>query len=367
MENEKYLTEQIITYLGNKRKLLDYIATEVELALKELGLEKGKICDLFSGSGIVARRLKQYASRLYANDLENYSYIINDCYLTNSEDFNEKFYDELYAKIMAKEPVEGIITNNYAPKDDNNIKEGERVFYTHNNAVIIDTIRTAIDEVPESYKKFFIGPLLYEASVHANTSGVFKGFYKSKTENVGKFGGEGENALERILGSIELKKPIFSNYDCQVTLFREDANVLVKHLRGLDVTYIDPPYNQHPYGSNYFMLNTIIDNKIGHNISTVSGIPDDWNKSAYNKKNEALKTFEQLVNDIDSKYLIISYNNEGFISLDEMQNMLSTYGELTTKEIDYVAFRGSRNFKNRNKHTTEYLFILKKLAQNYKN
>lgn len=360
MENEKYLTEQIITYLGNKRKLLDYIATEVELALKELGLEKGKICDLFSGSGIVARRLKQYASRLYANDLENYSYIINDCYLTNSEDFNEKFYDELYAKIMAKEPVEGIITNNYAPKDDNNIKEGERVFYTHNNAVIIDTIRTAIDEVPESYKKFFIGPLLYEASVHANTSGVFKGFYKSKTENVGKFGGEGENALERILGSIELKKPIFSNYDCQVTLFREDANVLVKHLRGLDVTYIDPPYNQHPYGSNYFMLNTIIDNKIGHNISTVSGIPDDWNKSAYNKKNEALKTFEQLVNDIDSKYLIISYNNEGFISLDEMQNMLSKYGELTTKEIDYVAFRGSRNFKNRNKHTTEYLFILKK-------
>ena len=363
MENEKYLTEQIITYLGNKRKLLDYIATEVELALKELGLEKGKICDLFSGSGIVARRLKQYASRLYANDLENYSYIINDCYLTNSEDFNEKFYDELYAKIMAKEPVEGIITNNYAPKDDNNIKEGERVFYTHNNAVIIDTIRTAIDEVPESYKKFFIGPLLYEASVHANTSGVFKGFYKSKTENVGKFGGEGENALERILGSIELKKPIFSNYDCQVTLFREDANVLVKHLRGLDVTYIDPPYNQHPYGSNYFMLNTIIDNKIGHNISTVSGIPDDWNKSLYNKKNEALKTFEQLVNDIDSKYLIISYNNEGFISLDEMQNMLSKYGELTTKEIDYVAFRGSRNFKNRSKHTTEYLFILKKISE----
>ena len=116
------------------------------------------------------------------------------------------------------------------------------------------------------------------------------------------------------------------------------------------------------------MLNTIIDNKIGHNISTVSGIPDDWNKSAYNKKNEALKTFEQLVNDIDSKYLIISYNNEGFISLDEMQNMLSKYGELTTKEIDYVAFRGSRNFKNRNKHTTEYLFILKKkLAKNYKN
>ena len=171
MENEKYLTEQIITYLGNKRKLLDYIATEVELALKELGIEKGKICDLFSGSGVVARRLKQYASRLYANDLEDYSYIINDCYLTNSEDFNEKFYDELYTKIMAKEPVEGIITNNYAPKDDNNIKEGERTFYTHNNAVRIDTIREAIDKfVPESYKKFFLAPVSILLSLSSSCS-----------------------------------------------------------------------------------------------------------------------------------------------------------------------------------------------------
>lgn len=363
MENEIYLSEQIITYIGNKRKLLDNIATEVEAALEELGIDKARICDLFSGSGVVARRLKQYSSRLYANDLEEYSYVINDCYLTNQEDFNEDFYNKCLDKILSYQPVSGgVITSNYAPKNDKSIKEGERAFYTHGNAVRIDTIREAIDKfAPESYKKFFLAPLLYEASVHANTSGVFKGFYKSKTSNVGKFGGEGENALERILGSIELKKPIFSNYDCQVTLFKEDANVLVKHLRGLDITYIDPPYNQHPYGSNYFMLNTIIENKVGHNISTVAGIPDDWNKSIYNKKNEAFNAFEQLVRDIDSKYLIISYNNEGFISLEEMQNMLSKYGELTTKEIDYIAFRGSRNLKNRNTHTTEYIFVLKKI------
>ena len=362
MENEKYLSEQIITYLGNKRKLLDNIAQEVEAILEELGKEKAVICDLFSGSGVVARKLKQYSSRLYTNDLEEYSYVINDCYLTNLEDFNEKFYDECLSKILTYPTVtNGVISSNYAPKDDNLIKEGERAFYTHKNAVIIDTIRESIDKiVPESYKKFFIAPLLYEASVHANTSGVFKGFYKSKTANVGKFGGEGENALERILGEISLKKPIFSEYNCETKLFKEDANVLVKHLKNIDITYIDPPYNQHPYGSNYFMLNTIIENKLGNNISTVAGIPEDWNKSLYNKKNEALKTFEELVKDIDSKYLIISYNNEGFISLKEMQIMLLKYGELTTKEIDYITFRGSRNLKNRNTHTTEYLFILKK-------
>ena len=362
MENKKYLSEQIITYLGNKRKLLDCIAKEVEEAIKEIGLEKVVTCDLFSGSGVVARRLKQYSSILYANDIEEYSYVINDCYLTNAEDFNEDFYNECLNKVLSYPCVNnGVITDNYAPKNDKSIKEGERAFYTHSNAVKIDTIREAIDKfVPESYKKFFLAPLLYEASVHANTSGVFKGFYKSKITNIGKFGGDGENALERILGSIELKKPVFSNYNCQVTLFKEDANVLVKHLRNIDITYIDPPYNQHPYGSNYFMLNTILENRVGHNISKVSGIPDDWNKSAYNKKKEALSAFENLISDIDSKYLIISYNNEGFISLEEMQTMLSKYGELKTKEIDYVAFRGSRNLKNRNTHTTEYIFVLKK-------
>mgnify|MGYP001771669453 FL=1 len=360
MENEKYLTEQIITYIGNKRKLLNEISEEVENILFQLKIEKAKICDLFSGSGVVARKLKQYSSHLYVNDLEKYSCIINDCYLTNKEDFNEDVYSELYDLIIHYEPIEGIITENYSPKNTFDIKEGERVFYTHENAIKIDTIRNAIDKIPESYKKFFIAPLLYEASVHTNTSGVFKGFYKSKEKNIGKFGGDGENALDRIMGNIELKKPVFSNYSCQVTVFNKDANVLAEELSSLDITYIDPPYNQHPYASNYFMLNTIVDNKLGNNISKVSGIPNDWNKSLYNKKNEISKVFENLINNIDSKYIIVSYNNEGFISLDEMQRILSKYGELKTREINYVAFRGSRNLKNRSKHTIEYIFVLKK-------
>lgn len=361
MENGSFLTTQIITYLGNKRKLLDYIAFEVDRILQEMGVKKAIICDLFSGSGVVARKLKQYSSRLYVNDLEKYSYIINDCYLTNRCDFNEDFYQDCLSKILSYPDVEGVITQNYAPQNDNDIKDGERVFYTHRNAVRIDTIREAIDVyVPNSYKKYFLAPLLYEASVHANTSGVFKGFYKSKDSNIGKFGGDGENALERICGEIKLSKPVFSNYDTLVTLLNEDANDVVKHLKGLDITYIDPPYNQHPYGSNYFMLNTIIENKLGNNISKVSGIPDDWNKSLYNKRNDVLSVFNELISNLDSKYVIVSYNNEGFMSKDNIIEILSRYGSLVVKDIDYITFRGSRNLNNRSKHTTEYLFILKK-------
>ena len=288
-----------------------------------------------------------------------YSYTINNCYLTNPEDFNEKRYKEYYDYITSRPLIEGVISQNYAPEDDNNIKVGERVFYTHRNAMLIDTYRKAIDDIPEEYRKFFLAPLLYEASVHTNTSGVFKGFYKSK-DNIGKFGGDAGNALSRIMGEITLNRPVLSSYSVPFTVYQEDANDLVKHLKGIDITYLDPPYNQHPYGSNYFMLNTILENKLGNNISKVSGIPDDWNKSVYNQKAEALKSFEDLVSNLDSKYLIISYNNEGFISLKEMQEMLSKYGRLTTKAIDYIAFRGSRNFDQRIKEVYEYIFILKK-------
>lgn len=361
MENELFFKKQIITYLGNKRKILPYISKEVENITYQLNQKTYNICDLFSGSGIVARLLKQYSDNLYVNDLEKYSFIINDCYLTNKEDFDKETYQNLL-KIIIKSPLrEGIIAQHYAPKDDKHIQKGERCFYTHKNAILIDTYRWAIEEyVPDDYKKYFIAPLLYEASVHVNTSGVFKGFYKSKLTNIGKFGGDGGNALERITGGIELQQPIFSNYSSKVHLYMEDANHLAKKLKGLDITYIDPPYNQHPYGSNYFMLNTIVDNCVSEDISQVAGIPKTWHRSQYNQKNNALSSLEEIVSSIDSKYLIISYNNEGFITYNEMIEMLSKYGEVKIQDIIYPTFRGSRNLNNRNICVTEYLFVLKK-------
>ena len=182
MENEKYLTEQIITYLGNKRKLLSYIEEEIKKIQSDLKKDKLICVDLFSGSGIVARMLKQYSETLYANDLENYSRIINLCYLTNSTDIDWDLYHLLLERLhteLTNNLISGVITEHYAPKDDSNIQEGERVFYTHNNAMLIDTIRDFIDkQVPCDMQPLFLSPLLYEASVHANTSVVFKGFYK---------------------------------------------------------------------------------------------------------------------------------------------------------------------------------------------
>lgn len=363
-ENPEFLTSQIITYIGNKRTLIYDIESQIKEIKSVLKKEKLVCADLFSGSGIVSRMLKSHSSRLIVNDLENYSFIINSCYLTNKEDFSREKYADFRKKILSeaeKTPQEGIISQNYAPKDDRNIQKDERAFYTRQNALLIDTYRALIEDIAdEKYRRFFLAPLITEASVHVNTSGVFKGFYKDSTTGIGCFGGKGKNALSRIEGIIQLKEPVFSNFSCQCEIHQKDTILLAEKLSGIDMTYLDPPYNQHPYGSNYFMLNLIAKNKIDAETSRVSGIPNNWNRSLFNKKAAALSSLEKIIQTIDSKFIIISYNSEGFISFDEMERMLESYGPLKTVEIKYNTFRGSRNLKNRSIHVSEYLFILEK-------
>lgn len=361
-DDEAFLTEQIITYIGNKRALLDFIGVAIEKIKKDCHKDKLNIVDIFSGSGIVSRYLKRYANILITNDLEDYAYTINKCYLSNKSEINfdelEKYYNILKQKLSSN-LSSGFISEMYAPNDTNNIKYGERVFFTKRNANYIDTARQIIETFPEDIKPFFIAPLLSEVSVKNNTAGVFKGFYKDKNGK-GHFGGQGENALSRIKADIEIPFPLFSNFECRVINYQKDANVLAKELKDIDVVYMDPPYNQHPYGSNYFMLN-LVNNYVKPNIvSKVSGIPNNWHRSNYNKKKEALKAMEDLCKNIESKYLIISYNSEGFITKSEMIKMLNSVGQVDVLETKYNTYRGSRNLNNRSLYVNEILFIVKK-------
>lgn len=381
-ENTQYLTEQLITYIGNKRSLLPFIKQGVEIVQKELNKEFLHCFDVFSGSGIVSRFLKSYASSITTNDLETYAKIISSCYLSNKSSINFDELEKIHSELVKSTTNEistcelnnscpGFVSELYAPKDEDNVQFGERCFYTPYNAKYIDIIRQKItDEVPAELQKFFIAPLLSEVSVHANTAGIFKGFYKNSRTGKGQFGGNGKNALERIKGKIELPLPIFSNFECPSYIFQEDANTLIldemlyNHLpeKEFDLAYIDPPYNQHPYGSNYFMLNLIANYQRPdcEKISRVSGIPKDWNRSSFNRKRDAAESFTNLVSSLRAKYLMVSFNSEGFISKNEMINILEKVGTVTVLDISYNAFKGSRNLKNRDIYVSEYLFIVKK-------
>lgn len=363
MEREDFLTTQIITYIGNKRSFLNMLDNVTETIKQELQQDKLKIGDLFSGSGIVARNYKKDAELLVTNDMEYYSWLLNECYLSDptQEELEEinKWHQFIIDNInLDKE--DGFFYELYAPKDITNIQEGERCFYTPRNAKYIDSVRQIIEQVPEHLQKYFIAPLITEASIKTNTSGVFKGFHKNKETGIGQFGGTGKDALSRIVANIELPKPVFSNYPCAVINYNNNIFDIIDELPDLDLIYLDPPYNQHPYGSNYFMLNLVATNQRPENISKVSGIPTDWNRSVFNVKKESLAAMGDLCRRLRTKYLAISFSDDGFISKEEMVDMLQQIGEVRVIERNYNTYRGSRNLDDRDKYVTEIIYVVKK-------
>lgn len=368
VENPEYTSSQLITYLGNKRALLDFIGSALEIVQEKLVKERFRIFDVFSGSGVVSRYFRQYSSLLVANDLEPYATVINKCYLSNAEDRDIVKLRGLYCGLKAELEecemcdswTQGIISTHYAPKNDLHIQPNERVFYTTRNAGYIDTALSIINTYPESIHPFFLAPLLAEASVHANTSGVFKGFYKNPNTGLGQFGGKNKNALSRITGDIDIPFPIFSEYNCKTLLLQGDANQVIKDAPEVDLAYVDPPYNQHPYGSNYFMLNIIANNKLEGKISPISGIPENWNRSAFNKQKEVEDAFTTLISGLRARFVLVSFNSEGYITTEKIQEILQKFGDVTILETDYNAFRGSRNLSGRSLYVKEYLFLLEK-------
>ena len=94
-----YLKDQIITYIGNKRKILPFI----ERSLNQIGLKDYHFLDLFSGSGIVSRLAKVHGAKMItANDLEKYSQILNMVFLRDWKGNKEEFEE-------AKQTVKGIM------------------------------------------------------------------------------------------------------------------------------------------------------------------------------------------------------------------------------------------------------------------
>lgn len=365
MDNN-FVNQTMLTCIGNKRKLISNILDIVNDVKELVSKDKLNIVDGFAGSTVVSRALSYAAKDLYSNDLELYSYLMAKCYLETPSKKNQK---EIRGHINTMNElaetgpyIEGIICKLYAPQDTNDIKENERCFYTRENALVIDTLRDYIDKkVKKCQQLYCLVPLLNKASINTNTGGVFKGFYKDN--DIGKFGGRKEVNLERIMKPIRLDEPVWNESEnFKAHCYQKDINELIGELpSNIDLIYLDPPYNQHPYGSNYFMLNVIAENKEPEEVSRVSGIPKKWNKSNYNYYKSAIESMRNLLEESvnKSKYILLSYNNEGIIKEDDWEELFKEY-DVKKYEIKYNAYRASRNLSSRNDKVIERMYLINK-------
>jgi adenine-specific DNA-methyltransferase len=360
---DPYICQPMFTYLGNKRKLLDFIEEQLIHVKQTLKKDKLVLMDGFSGSGVVGRMFSTHASELHTNDIELYADVASGCYIkqpTRAQQDKIAVHIQKMNDIAEKGPyIEGVITKYYAPKSTEHPQEKEVCFFTHENARIIDTLRDYIEKkVENDLTDWLLGPLLIQASIQMNTMGHTAAFFKDKN-NVGTFH-KTEYCWRRVSEPIRVKCPIWSPVPCEVTCHNESTNDLVKKLSNkFDLIYYDPPYNHHEYSHMYFLLNVMITNKKAANWTAVTHMPErsERNKSDFNNEATALSAMKELIeNSLKiSKYVLISYNDEGIISSTNWQKMLDPY-ESTKITKEYKRFTG-RNGESGN--VFEILYLVK--------
>jgi adenine-specific DNA-methyltransferase len=400
-----YLGNQLIAYIGNKRRLLPFIKNAFDSIAERVPVSA--FIDPFAGTGAVSRLARFLGWRVAANDAEEYSRILCSCYLTlNAGDLEGAFKkhggtaavfrylnsfhpsrsraegsdraarnENAYPRIGQDAPYlpsfEPYISAHYAPRDtDTADYRSERLFYTAENAVFIDLIRSLIEEwypagkltdTEEAERVILLTALLYEASVHSNTSGVFKAFHKG-------FGGHGKDALSRIMSAMELEMPSLIEGRTRAEVFKLDAAEFAAS-RSCDLCYLDPPYNQHQYGSNYHMLNTIAfwDKPPVSGERTASGafaekaaIPKAWKRtrSDFCYARSAPDALSRLLAEIDARMIVLSYNTEGIIPFDRLIEICSTRGSVEILGSDYVTYRGGRQSNTRRVRNVEFLVLI---------
>lgn len=400
------LSRCLLTYLGNKRSLLGLISEGLDHCAGRLGYPSTpespsrplRFADPFTGSGVVARLARLRGYRVHANDLEIYTRPFGTAFLQTSPDELDALFSPVARTLSIENsdsPYKDVLaflnelhipttddalyfSRHYAPAettapDLNN----ERIFYTQENARRIDAILAAVHDptiFSPKTRDILLASLLVEMSIHINTSGVMKGFHRG-------WGGRGGDALSRIMAPIELEPlPLMAGPIGTVTIgdavevFDSDAT------EGFDITYVDPPYNIHQYGANYHLLTSATLNDRYDPGPVVrgsrAGIRKDHNRSEYCYRSrppaapvlpdavnttKAAVAFNEFLRSIQTKFLVVSYNNDGIIPAEELPAILS---DGRRHSISYLSrrhskFKGGKNTQS-SLHTSEHLFIVER-------
>ena len=349
-----------MNYIGSKLSLLEFLENSIN---KVVDKKSQVFCDLFAGTGIVGRYFKKKGYKIIANDIQYYSYVLNRHYIENHK---ELFFSKLTKEIPELKSIstknrkdfvcdylsnlkgkKGFIYKNYCSGGTKNKKE-QRQYFSDENGMRCDAIRQRIEDwkkeglISDDEYYFLITSLVESIDKYANTASVYGAFLKKLKKTA-------QNDL--VLKPAEL---IINDRDHKV--FNEDINELSEKIKG-DILYLDPPYNHRQYATNYHLLETIAkyDNP---KIYGKTGLRDYQNqKSLYCSRPQVKKAFKDLISKAKAKYIFLSYNNEGLMTLGDIKEIMSLRGKYGFFTKKYNRFKADRS-ENRNytaSRTIEYL------------
>lgn len=333
-------------YIGNKTKILD----EIDKLLEEKNLDKKgiKFFDAFTGTASVAHHYKDRYN-LIANDNLYFSYVIAEAKLNSKSKMFEKLgFDPFdFFNNADTSNIEGFISKNFAPK------LSERMYFSDENARLIDFIRQSIEDwyinekITENEKYFLIASLIESVSKVANVAGVYGAYLKTWDPRA-------------------VKKMVYLPIDTQpyvdnlAEIYNDDILNVIRKVSG-DILYLDPPYTKNQYSVQYHLLETIAlyDNPI---IKGKTGARDMREQSScFSKNGEVQIAFEELIANAKFKHIILSYSSDGLMSKEYIESVLKRYGKKDTYEFKKFSYRRYKNSIAGDKgNHCEYLFYIER-------
>ena len=340
-----------MNYIGSKHSIIDFLEESI---IDVVGDDKKYImCDIFAGTGVVGKRFKSIGFHVIANDNQYYSYVINKHYIENNSNisFNTlklNGIDNVFVYLNNINNYKGFIYNNYTEEGTKNCSFN-RMYFTSENAIKIDSIRNQIEKwyktdlINNNEYYYLITCLLEAADKVANTASVYEAFLKKMKRSA-------QNTLE----FKELS--VLINDKTSNVVYKEDCNNLIKRIKG-DIIYMDPPYNTRKYNTNYHILETIAYGDMPE-IKGKAGVRCDGCLSKFNSRKEALNALEDIIKNAKFKYIFLSYNDEGIMSLEDIENLMKKYGLYKRYEKNHKRYKANKNKEVSKKTTIEYLHVL---------
>lgn len=326
-------------YIGNKYKLLKDIASCIDISKYP---PTCTFADLFAGTGVVSYYFASQGYKIIVNDTLYSSYVAFNAWLSNGEYSTEKISQ--YIKLFNALKYSDVETNYFSDI------YGDKYFSIH-DAKKIGYIRDYIEihkkEMTQREYYILLTSLLYSTDKIANTVGHFEYFLKKTPQDT--------NFKLEIL-DLSLKT--------NALIYNSDANLIANELTS-DIVYIDPPYNARQYVNFYHVLENLTRwNKPSEFEGNSMKFKRNELKSGYSRS-EAPVLFEDLINKLNCKLIIVSYNNTyqaksiasiNKITEDQIVEILSKKGEVSKKEISYNAFNAGKTDLTGHK---EFLYICK--------
>jgi len=311
-------------YLGNKYKLLPFITSVVAENCNDIT----SVADIFSGTGAVASAFTN--KQLITND------ILYSNYISHIAWFSPQEYSPLTIEALIRQ-YNGLIvtTNNYV---SDNFAD---TFFSSSDCRKIGYIREDIEtqfvngEINERERALLITSLLYAADKIANTCGHYDAFRQGVSFDK----------------HLELSLPLpTDNLNSNNACYNEDTNELVKRIYA-DLVYIDPPYNSRQYCDAYHLLENIA----RWEKPEVTGVARKMDRTALKSDyctNKATQAFEDLIENIKARYILLSYNNmakkgndrsNAKIGDEDILRILSAKGEVKIFTQDYKPFSAGKS------------------------